>query len=108
MAMGVLLFARVCGILRVKSLTDARQPMAKRPLLFGVLLLMIFSVGICIEKHSPAQSPQSGQAGTMVFGRVTSRYGPVENARVRVPGQQTYTTSDKEGRIGLQTSVTFS
>jgi hypothetical protein len=103
MAMGLLLFARLCRILPAKSPTEARLPMGKRSLIFGVLLLMILSAGICIEKQSSAQSPRPGQAGAMVFGRVTSRYGPVENARVRVPGQETYTTTDKEGRFGLQT-----
>jgi hypothetical protein len=101
--MGLLHFARLCGILRVKFLTDARLPMGKKSLLFGVLLLTIFSISICFEKQSPAQSSQSGRPGALVFGRVTSRYGPVENARVRVAGEQEYTTTDKEGRFGLQT-----
>jgi hypothetical protein len=77
--------------------------MGKKSLLFGLLFLMILSAGICLEKQSPAQSSQSGQGGAIVSGRVTSRYGPVESARVRVAGEQNYTLTNKEGRFELQT-----
>jgi hypothetical protein len=40
-------------------------------------------------------------AGT-VRGRVTSAYGPVENARVRIIGQEGFTLTDRQGRYELQ------
>jgi hypothetical protein len=74
--------------------------MGKRSFLFGVFVVAICFLGICLESH--AQTLQSGQAGTKFFGRVKSRYGPVDEARVRVAGQERYTTSDKEGQFELQ------
>ena len=77
--------------------------MGKSYLLFGALISMILLVSICIEKQSPAQTLQSRQVGARLLGRVTSTYGPLEGARVRVPGQQRFTTTDNEGRFELQT-----
>jgi hypothetical protein len=98
-----LYFSRLCRILPFEFPTEVRLTMGKRSLLFGVSLLVILSSGIYLEKQSSAQTLVSREAGVTVFGRVTSRYGPVEDARVRVPGEETYTTTDKQGRFNLQT-----
>ena len=36
-------------------------------------------------------------------GRIISGYGPVENARVRVAGEEEYTLTDRQGQFELQT-----
>jgi hypothetical protein len=38
-----------------------------------------------------------------IRGRVTSIYGPVENARVRIIGEESFTITDRQGRYELQT-----
>ncbi len=42
--------------------------------------------------------------GGTVQGQVVSQYGPVENARVRVAGEEGYAITDREGRFTLQSS----
>ncbi len=42
-------------------------------------------------------------AGT-IRGRVTSAYGPVEKARVRIIGEESFTLTDRQGRYELQTA----
>jgi hypothetical protein len=39
-----------------------------------------------------------------IRGRVTSIYGPVENARVRIIGEESFTLTDRQGRYELQTA----
>jgi hypothetical protein len=77
--------------------------MAKRSLLLVVALLVILLMGLDYRKQSPAQTwPWSRPETATVTGRVTSRYGPVENARVRVAGDEKYVTTDRQGRFELQ------
>ena len=40
---------------------------------------------------------------SMIRGRVTSMYGPVENARVRLIGSESFTLTDRQGRYALKT-----
>ena len=53
-------------------------------------------------KQSPAQTAGEKFEGAMLQGRVVSPYGPVENARVRVAGEDRYTLTDKQGLYHLQ------
>jgi hypothetical protein len=77
--------------------------MVKRSLFFAIALLVIFLMGLDFGKQSPAQLWPWSQRGTAaVLGRVTSRYGPLENARVRVAGDEKYVTTDRQGRFELQ------
>jgi len=39
-----------------------------------------------------------------IRGRVTSVYGPVENARVRIIGEESFTLTDRQGNYELQTA----
>jgi hypothetical protein len=78
--------------------------MFKRSLFFAVALLVMLSVGLDVGNQSPAQTWPWSQRGTAtVTGRVTSRYGPIGDARVRVPGDEKYVTTDRQGRFELQT-----
>jgi hypothetical protein len=52
--------------------------------------------------QSPAQTAGEKFEGAMLQGRVVSPYGPVENARVRVAGEDRYTLTDKQGLYTLQ------
>ena len=47
---------------------------------------------------SAAQLLNRNPEETIFRGRVTSTYGPVENARVRIAGKEQYTLTDREGR----------
>ena len=54
---------------------------------------------------SAAQLLNRNPEGTILQGRVTSTYGPVENARVRIAGEQQYTLTDREGRYEFVASL---
>jgi len=64
--------------------------------LMGVALFIIKTTGI-------AQTMSNTKWQRTVTGRVISKYGPVENARVRVAGEETYALTDRQGRFELQT-----
>jgi hypothetical protein len=79
--------------------------MATRSLFFVLALLLILLMGLDFKKQSPAQIWPWGQRETATFtGNVASRYGPVENARVRVAGDEKYVTTDGQGRFDLQSA----
>jgi hypothetical protein len=70
---------------------------------FAVILLLLFSLGYYFEKNSFAKTTQIEDINTTTIqGRVTSVYGPVENARVRIPGEEKYTLTDRQGQYMLQ------
>ncbi|MDX2499350.1 MAG: carboxypeptidase-like regulatory domain-containing protein, partial [Deltaproteobacteria bacterium] len=48
-----------------------------------------------------AQSLAQNRQETIIRGRVTSTYGPVQNARVRIAGGEQYALTDREGRYEL-------
>lgn len=52
-----------------------------------------------------ATQPSAGNAqGRIIRGRVVSTYGPVENARVRIAGDEKYALTDRQGRYELVTA----
>jgi len=55
----------------------------------------ITGIADAADKRSPTR---------MIRGRVTSMYGPVENARVRIIGEESFTLTDRQGRYELQTT----
>jgi hypothetical protein len=57
-----------------------------------------------LAKVSPAKKAAEDTRGNTIRGRVGSRYGPVENARVRIAGEEKYTLTDRQGRFVLQTA----
>jgi len=48
-----------------------------------------------------AQTLTQNRQETMIRGRVTSTYGPVQNARVRIAGGEKFALTDREGRYEL-------
>ena len=50
---------------------------------------------------SAAQTLAQNRQGTIIRGRVASTYGPVQNARVRIAGEEKYTLTDREGRYEI-------
>lgn len=65
-------------------------------------LLMIFLTINGMNKPSAARNRAESVKGALFRGRVLSPYGPVENARVRVAGEDHYVLTDKQGRYLLQ------
>jgi hypothetical protein len=51
-----------------------------------------------------ARTVDDNRSGIVIRGRVISTYGPVENARVRVAGDENYTLTDRQGRYELITA----
>jgi hypothetical protein len=51
-----------------------------------------------------AQPSAENRQGTIIRGRVISTYGPVENARVRIAGDENYTLTDRQGQYELITA----
>jgi hypothetical protein len=74
----------------------------KKSYLIGIGFAAVFlaAAGYYITV-SAAQPVTRNSQGRIIRGRVTSTYGPVENARVRIAGEETYTLSDREGRYEL-------
>ncbi|TES89490.1 MAG: carboxypeptidase regulatory-like domain-containing protein, partial [Desulfobacteraceae bacterium] len=66
-------------------------------LALGVLAVLLF------KQPGSAQPRPDSIRGRTVYGRVISKYGPVENARVRVAGTERYTLTDRQGRFELST-----
>ena len=50
---------------------------------------------------SAAQTLAQNRPGIIIRGRVASTYGPVQNARVRIAGEEKFTLTDREGRYEL-------
>ena len=70
---------------------------------FAGILLLLFLITHHFEKNSLANTTQIKDINkTTIQGRVSSVYGPVQNARVRIPGDEKYTLTDKQGRYLLQ------
>ena len=77
----------------------------KKSYLIGVVFGAVFLAVTCFYiTVSAAQAVDQNRQGRVVRGRVTSTYGPVEKARVRIAGEETYTLTNREGRYELVTS----
>ncbi|MDH3825778.1 MAG: multiheme c-type cytochrome [Desulfobacterales bacterium] len=72
---------------------------------FGGLTVMvaILAAGFYLVTGAATAADEKRPAGTL-RGRVTSTYGPVENARVRIIGEESFTLTDRQGRYELQTA----
>jgi hypothetical protein len=55
-----------------------------------------------------ANAPDKNPPTVTIRGRVTSIYGPVENARVRIIGEESFTLTDRQGRYELQNAPSAS
>ena len=68
-----------------------------------VALILLATAGYYVSTGA-AQILKDNSAEITIQGRVTSTYGPVENARVRIAGEEGYTLTDREGRYELVTA----
>jgi len=75
---------------------------SQKPYWFGIVAIIALISGTGYWVTTGAAQNLSG---TVIRGRVTSTYGPVENARVRIRGQESYTLTDREGRYELRADL---
>ncbi|MCK5206258.1 MAG: hypothetical protein KAR15_20390, partial [Desulfobacterales bacterium] len=79
--------------------------MIKKMLPFaGIVVLAVLLVVFYLKKPGGVQAAAEDRTGTVIRGRVVSSYGPVENARVRIIGEENYALTDRQGRYELQTA----
>jgi hypothetical protein len=79
--------------------------MTKKAFLATIVALAIFSTLIYFEKMTLAQGGARENQESGIQGRVMSTYGPLENARVRVPGEERYALTDRQGMFTLPAGV---
>jgi hypothetical protein len=67
------------------------------------LLVVILAAGLYLRIQAASAADENRPAST-IRGRVISTYGPVENARVRIIGEESYTLTDRQGLYEFQTA----
>jgi hypothetical protein len=83
----------------------SKLKLTKKTLLFaGIILVGLFLLAVNLKKPEVAQATTEERADTVIRGRVISTYGPLENARVRIAGEQAFTLTDRQGRYELRTA----
>jgi hypothetical protein len=72
---------------------------------FGSLaaVVAILAAGLYLL-NGAAYAVDENRPTRTIRGRVTSTYGPVENARVRIIGEESFTLTDRQGQYELQTT----
>ena len=79
--------------------------MKKTKLLIGfILILGVFTV-LFFEKPGSARARLISTHDRIIKGQVISEYGPVENARVRVAGTETFVLTNRQGNFELSTKI---
>jgi len=76
----------------------------KKSIFITAILLALLSVTVSLKYLNASKSIGKEVLGVVVRGRVMSTYGPVENARVRLAGDENYTLTDREGRYQVQSA----
>jgi len=66
-------------------------------------LLTIFTAVYLWAASTTARSATKNTSNRRIQGRVISEYGPVHNARIRVAGDELFTTTDRQGRFEIET-----
>jgi hypothetical protein len=80
------------------------QKLTKKAVLLTLTVMAtIMAAGYYLLTGALSAADTNASAG-MIRGRVTSIYGPVENARVRVSGEESFVLTDREGRYELMAS----
>ena len=78
------------------------EKITKKSYLMGIAFVAVFlAAASYYMTSSSAQTLTQNRQGRVIRGRVISTYGPVENARVKIPGEETYTLTDREGHYKL-------
>ena len=79
--------------------------MTKKTALLAIVSLAILLTLVYFGKMDPARGGTWETRETKIQGRVVSQYGPLENARVRVPGNDRYVLTDRQGMFELSTNL---
>ena len=66
--------------------------------------LILLAAAVYYVSNGIAQTSGTNPGEITIRGRVVSTYGPVENARVRMAGEEKYTLTDRDGRYELVAS----
>jgi hypothetical protein len=72
--------------------------------IIGSAILSVFIIAGYSIKASIAQTTADNRPTVVISGRVISEYGPVENARVRIAGEEDFTLTDRQGYYELQSA----
>ena len=80
------------------------QKITKNVVLLGLILLLIMLAAGYYAITDAASAAGENLPSVTIRGRVTSVYGPVENARVRIIGEERFSLTDRQGRYELQTT----
>jgi hypothetical protein len=75
----------------------------KKIISIGLVIALGVLGALSFEKLGSAKTQPELNRGRTLYGRVLSKYGPVENARVRVAGTEEYALTDRQGRFELAT-----
>ena len=78
--------------------------MTKKGVFLGLTVMASIAVAGYYVLNGAASATDTNSPGVTLRGRVTSIYGPVENARVRISGQENFTLTDRQGRYELKTA----
>jgi hypothetical protein len=80
------------------------QKVRKNFVFLGLILLVAVLAAGFYTMIGAANAADKNRPVATIRGRVVSNYGPVENARVRIIGEESYTLTDRQGRYELQTA----
>ena len=77
---------------------------SKKNTFIAVVSLLAYLAAFDFLVPSFARTAVGKAWGATIQGRVVSKNGPVENARVRIAGEEGYTLTNRQGRFVLQSS----
>jgi len=80
------------------------QPMKSKKLIFSISvgIGVVMVAVLMFNGFGYSQSSVNSGPDRLLYGRVISSYGPVENVRVRLPGSEGYSLTDKQGKFSLK------
>ena len=81
------------------------QKNTKNIVFWGLILSVVMLAAGYYVMTGAADAADNNPSSVTIRGRVTSIYGPVENARVRIIGEESFTLTDRQGRYELQTAL---
>ena len=80
------------------------QKITRNVVLLGLILLVLMLAAGYYAMTGTANAAGENPPSVTIRGRVTSVYGPVENARVRIIGEERFALTDRQGQYELQTT----
>jgi hypothetical protein len=80
------------------------QKNTKHVVFWGLIFSMAMLAAVYYAMIGAANAADKDPPSVTIRGRVTSIYGPVENARVRIIGEERFALTDRQGHYELQTA----